>query len=250
MTTSERSWVIYILSDPRLPDVVRYVGATHRNPKKRLAAHIYSSRPGGTRTHTSNWIRSLLGVGVKPSLKVVDSGAGPGWEASEMYWIARYKGQGCDLTNHTAGGEGSLGFQHSPETRAKLRADKLGRKLSPEHRAKISVAGRGRTPSPETRAKLSAGKRGNNPSAEARAKISAAHLGTRHSPEARAKMSAAQQGRKRSPETCAKLSESIRKSWESRGRGVSPEARAKMSVAQRARRENSRRGNPEDSDGR
>ena len=249
MIATERKWAVYTLSDPRFPDAVRYVGVTHRNPKKRLKAHVYDARSGKANTHTANWIRSVLRDAVRPVLRVIENGEGTGWDNSEMYWIAWHKEQGFDLTNHTDGGEGSLGFRHSSETRAKLRADKLGKKLSLEHRSKISAAGMGRKTSPETRAKLSAVKLGNNPSPEVRAKISAAHLGAKHSPETRAKMSAAHKGTKRSHDVRAKMSDAIKKSWESRERVFSLEARTKMSEAQKARWEKTMRKNLEGSDG-
>lgn len=239
-TTEPRPWVIYTLSDPRTPDTVRYVGITHGTLEDRLKTHIYLSRTGKLRTHTVYWIRSLLRDGVEPLIKVIDGGIGSGWEASEVGWIAWYKEQGSNLTNHTAGGEESVGRPNSPETRAKIRVAKLGKKLSPEHRAKIALAGLGRKPSPETRAKLSASKLGNNPSSEARAKISAAHLGRKHSPEARANMASAHLGKKRSAATCAKMSEALRESWKTRERLVSSESREKMSKSGKARCERTR----------
>lgn len=234
-TQTSRSWVIYTLSDPRIPETVRYVGITHGTIRKRLGTHIFLARKGVLHTRTVHWIQFLLAGGVEPVLKVIDNGVGPGWEASERYWITWHRERGFGLTNHTSGGQGSLGHPCSLETRAKLRAAKLGRRLSPEHRAKIGAAGLGRKPGPETRAKLRVSKLGNNPSPETRAKISAANSGRKHSLEARVKMSAVQRGKRRSPETCAKMSEAIRKSWESRERVFSPAARAKMSEAGKAR---------------
>lgn len=233
-TKGPRQWVIYVLSDPRTPDIVRYVGATN-NLKRRLKAHVYLSRVGKTRTHTGYWIQSLLRDGVGLSSRVVDSGEGVGREASEVRWISWHREQGFDLTNHTAGGEGSLGHETSAETRAKIRAAKVGKKLSPEHKAKISLGGVGRKPSSETVAKLSASKLGSTLSSETRAKISAAHTGKRQRPEAIAKTAAANRGQKRSPEVCRVLSEAAKESWKHRDRGVSLEARAKMSEAGKAR---------------
>ena len=43
------------------------------------------------------------------------------WQELEKYWIKYYKDKGCDLLNHTEGGEGQS-----------------GRKLSKEHKDKIS----------------------------------------------------------------------------------------------------------------
>ena len=228
---SVRSWVIYTLSDPRSNGEIRYVGVTHQPPQDRLKTHIYLARTGKTRTHTSYWIGSLLGEGLEPTLRVIDSGVGSGWEDSEKYWISKYKEQGANLTNHTDGGEGSLGCPCSPETRAKLRASKLGRRLTDDHKEKISKAGMGRKPTPEIRVKLRLAKLGNNPSPETRAKISSSNKGKSPTPEARAKLSAAGKGREKSPETLAKLSASIKESWKTRPRKLSPETRMKMSLS-------------------
>lgn len=39
-----KPWVIYTLSDPRIPEDVRYVGVTHRKPSVRLSAHLHASK--------------------------------------------------------------------------------------------------------------------------------------------------------------------------------------------------------------
>jgi hypothetical protein len=98
-------------------------------------------------------------------------------------------GTGC-LQNRTAGGDGSSGYKHTPEARAKISSSKKGKIFSAEHRAKLSAANKGKTFSAEHRAKMSAANKGKTHSAETRAKMSAAKEGKILSSETRAKMSA------------------------------------------------------------
>ena len=57
--------------------------------------------------------------------------------------------------NLTDGGEGTIGYYPTPETRAKQSAARKGKPKSPEWRAKIAVALAGKPKSPEHRAKMS-----------------------------------------------------------------------------------------------
>jgi group I intron endonuclease len=63
--------------------------------------------------------------------------------------------------NSTAGGEGSVGYKHSPETRERMRQRKLGRTLSSEHRKNISDSNRGQKRTEESRKKMSNAMKGN-----------------------------------------------------------------------------------------
>ena len=64
------------------------------------------------------------------------------WESRERFWISLLREQ---LTNHTDGGEGGLGFSPSEETRKKLSAIRKGKAKPPrgdEARRNISIARR------------------------------------------------------------------------------------------------------------
>lgn len=118
----------------------------------------------------------------------------------ERALIRAYHGQLCNLTD---GGEGSSGYKHTAETRAKLSVMKKGKKpppLSAEARAKIAKANTGRKMSDEARAKMSAAWVGRVITPEWRAKLTAAQKGRPHSKEHVENQAAAQRGKKLSEE--------------------------------------------------
>lgn len=63
--------------------------------------------------------------------------------------------------NLTEGGQGTLGFSPTTESRQKMREKKLGKKLTPEHIQKISQSALGRTFTKETKTKISIKLKGN-----------------------------------------------------------------------------------------
>lgn len=114
------------------------------------------------------------------------------------------------------------GFRHSKESRQRISENRKGISAGPyneERRRKIGEAHRGRIITSEHRMKIAATltRRKNGPPSEAtRAKISAANMGRQRSIETRAKIGAAQRGRQVSADTRAKLSAAARRWWESR----------------------------------
>lgn len=192
MTTS-----IYVLIDPRTNEV-RYVGKTV-NPVRRLWSHINDK----TVCHRTNWIKSLLGLGLKPKMSIIesmDSSDDSLWQERERYWVEYYS-KTCRLTNLDSGGVS--GKIASAETRAKLSAAFKGRPKSPEHVAKVASAHRGRKCSPESIARMS--KPRINWSAESRSRFGAARKGKKLSAGTKMKMSVAHKGRKKSPEWRRKI---------------------------------------------
>jgi hypothetical protein len=147
------------------------------------------------------WIRTLLDVGKRPTIHVIEQASLDTWEEAERRWIAQYWNTGARLTNIRKGGEegAPVGMQHTALTRARL-ADK-GRNITDETRAKRSAARKGCKLSPEWRAKLRAGHKGKKrrPCAQStKEKIASANTGNKgprgiKRPSAtREKMSAAQ----------------------------------------------------------
>jgi hypothetical protein len=127
--------VIYGLVDPR-DNQIRYVGKTVE-PAKRLYMHIWSARSGRFDNHRDRWIRRVLALGLEPSMTILETTTRERWQERERYWIAALP----NLTNISAGGDGvdaphthewvaravatrkaRGSYQHSAETRARLRA--------------------------------------------------------------------------------------------------------------------------------
>jgi len=201
-------WSVYVLVDPRTEEI-RYVGVA-KDTKVRLQTHIYEAKRAPGRNHRTCWIDSILRLGLKPILIVVETGCG-NREESERVWIASFRAIGCELVNGTDGGEGAPGRVPSPETRAKQSAATKGRKKSPESVARMAAALRGRPGhkvSPETRQKISRARRSIVFSAETLARMSSAKLGRVVPPEVRKKMSERARGFKHSAESRARMSAS------------------------------------------
>lgn len=130
----------------------------------------------------------------------------------EQERIAFWKNEGVALTNLTDGGDGSL--NPSDETRALMRAAKLGRKLSEEHKRKIGEASRRSLADPEVKRRLSESiKRGKS------------------TPEAFEKASKSQKARIRTKEHYEKVAAALR------GKKLSPEHREKTRLANLGRKQ-------------
>ncbi len=125
--------------------------------------------------------------------------------------------------NLTQGGEGTVGYSPSPESREKMRQRKVGQTLRPDRIAKLVAANTGRVVSEETRRKISEAQKGKP------------RKGFTPTPEHRAKLSAAKKGKPFSDEHRAKLSEAARNRKLTKKKTFSPEARLKMSLAAKAR---------------
>lgn len=186
---------IYFLQDPENPNK-GYLGKSD-NPKKRLGEHITENRA----SYRSNWIRSLARRGKRPVLEIIDEVPFEYWEQLEVAYIEFFREQGYILVNSHAGGTG--GHNPTPETRAKMRAARLGKKLTPEQCAAISARQLGKKMSPESCLKIGISKSGEKHP----------NFGKKLKPETCAKISDAQKGEKNhffgkklTSETCAKIS--------------------------------------------
>ena len=180
---------VYVLTDPRYPDDVRYVGVTN-NPKIRLQSHIDSCKRHNN--HRTCWIKSLLNNNVKPIMTIIDETNDENWEQCEIEWIAYYRSLGCRLVNSTNGGGGIRGHSFTQEHRRKISVGNLGRKCSAETRQKLSLSNTGKRHSQETRQKLSDIQRGKKLSEEHRHKISKGLLGRKQTEYVRRMVSEAQ----------------------------------------------------------
>lgn len=176
---------IYALNDPET-GLCRYVGKAN-NPKLRFNGHMCARMKN---VHKDNWIYSLKQKGLKPVMEILRKVPYEGWEVWEKAFIEEYRKWGFPLTNLVEGGEGLN--NPSAETRKRMSEHQLGRK---NHNF-------GRTPSLETRALLRASRLGKRASDETRKKISESkcelfkrfgekhpRLGKKHSVETRLQMS-------------------------------------------------------------
>ena len=140
-------YLIYSLSDPRTGEI-RYVGKSCCG----LARPFRHLKSVG-RTHKDKWVRSLQSEGFQPLIEVIEDFPTPDVvDEAERFWISQLRSLGFRLTNHTDGGEGSLGRITSQATRDKIglansgHTHWLGRKHTPESKAKIALAAANRSP--------------------------------------------------------------------------------------------------------
>jgi len=217
---------IYALCEPDT-EHVRYVGKSN-NPVLRLRRHIKNAKDGH-QFHCPNWIRSVLRLGLKPTLKVLEECTVENWKEREVFWIEHFRNEGFDLTNCKEGGVGS---NPTLETRLKMRLARLG--VSPHNkgsktpddvRAKLSLAANARVArdpqfyrdrmdrAREAYVQKHKGKPGRRKTTDEIEKIRTSLVGNtrtagfRFSDEQRKKMSEARKGRIVSEETRQKIAQ-------------------------------------------
>ena len=146
---------IYLLRDPHTQQP-RYIGKSI-DPQKRFGDHC---RDKG-HTRKAHWIQALRAEGLQPVLEILGAVDDAEWEQAEHDWIVSFRDIGCELFNHTDGGEGL----HNPsaETRAKMGQIQKARMADPQYREKLFT--------PERSAKISKALTGRKKSAEHVAKL-------------------------------------------------------------------------------
>ena len=170
-----------------------YVGKGHGN-------RAYDMRRGRNRHHKAI-VTKMHRIGSSVEVRIVADGL----IEDEAFQIERerikfWRDAGVDLANLTDGGEGTVGFKMSDETKAKLSA--ISKNMPQEQRNKIADAAR--NISDETRAKMSQAKR-NMPKVQ-REKI--ADMQRNMSDEQRGKR--AEKARNMSDAQRAKIAEKVR----------------------------------------
>lgn len=121
--------IIYGLFEPD-SDALRYIGKTAGTLKKRLREHLSRARAETHHCHNYSWLKS---IGFAPGTDILEEVTGGKEEliAAERWWIEYMRSIGCQLTNHTDGGEGCEGYRHTPETRRRMSELQKGRKRGP-----------------------------------------------------------------------------------------------------------------------
>jgi len=109
-----KTGIIYTLSHPITKKVV-YVGKTINTLETRLYGHI-----GDSKRHSRKickWISKLTSEGLIPLIEELDSSSEEDLARLEIFYIELFKTWGFDLKNHTDGGEGLIGFNHSEKSK-------------------------------------------------------------------------------------------------------------------------------------
>jgi len=125
-------YYIYGLTDP-LSGIIRYIGKSS-NPKSRFREHFQIRE--NPKTHKEKWINSLIRLGLKPELIIIETTTKDQASIAEIFWIAEYRSRGFNLTNTTDGGEGVLGNKfwlgrnHSIESKLQMSKSQKGNKNS------------------------------------------------------------------------------------------------------------------------
>ena len=91
---------IYGLVDPEDPELVRYVGATHRPISQRIAEHVRDAKTGRP-SPVNRWVAYLLALGRRPCYVVLGA-ASEDWQEVEAFYIATTP----NVLNVTVGGAG------------------------------------------------------------------------------------------------------------------------------------------------
>ena len=118
MLKETRDYAVYALVDPRNREV-RYVGCClSKRLNKRFGQHKCPDEEVSNHKKAT-WVRSLLRVGMKPELVLLEIVVAVNWEERERHWIRLYRTRGHRLTNLTEGGKGPLGFMKSEKTKLK-----------------------------------------------------------------------------------------------------------------------------------
>lgn len=117
--------LIYALADPRTYRI-RYIGQTARSATVRYKDHC---RKQTRNNHRTGWLNQLHSLGFRPIMIIIEECNKFNWAERETYWIKYYRDTlEYDLVNTTDGGEGTVGWNPSEETKAKIGQANKGRR--------------------------------------------------------------------------------------------------------------------------
>lgn len=194
-----------------------YIGIAANGAYRRFTCHRHNATKFNTLLYNA-WRKHG-----EPGLKVLAVIEDDLLYETEIRAIALYGTLAPGGYNITLGGDGIRGLVHTPETRAKMSASRMGHIKSPETCAKLSESHLNLPP--ETRARITAGSRIHHSLPESRAQKSASTRKTM-TPERRA-MNAEATRKLMTPEHRARISASLM------GHQVSSETRKKLGIAKK-----------------
>lgn len=112
-------YIIYGLLDP-ITKEIRYIGKSSSGllrPRRHLTEKSYTTETN----HKAHWIKSLMIRGITPEIVIIKvCNNANDLIQLEIITIKEYRDAGARLTNLTDGGEGSLGWVPSEETRQNM----------------------------------------------------------------------------------------------------------------------------------
>jgi hypothetical protein len=155
---SARKCVIYALSSPKNPSLVRYVGKTWYPLEKRNRQHVCERNR--RRSPKNDWVCSLVKNGLKPliwPLEVCDEAV---WGDREKYWISFFK---PILLNVAQGGDSGpirSGWKHTKESLAKMSKAQKGRVMPKAFLESPLKFGKGSKHSEASKLKMSLSRKG------------------------------------------------------------------------------------------
>ena len=133
-----------------------YVGVTN-NYEKRMRKHSYGSND----FLIGKAIRKYGWDNFTSTILFETDDAETAYHIAESHYIKIYMSNNpARGYNLTEGGQGTIGYKFSDESKQRMRETKLGRKLTEEHKRKIGEASKGHTLSPESRMKISIANKG------------------------------------------------------------------------------------------
>lgn len=113
---------IYRLVDPRDNNKC-YVGKANNPLKRLLEGHLLPSNLK-KRTRKNSWVKSLLKLGLRPKLEIIDEVNYNEWQFWEQHYISLYKSWGFNLTNETNGGDAPPPHQDLSLEKQKVKIEK------------------------------------------------------------------------------------------------------------------------------
>jgi hypothetical protein len=140
----EREVKIYVLKNPTTNNI-HYVGRSF-SPDVRYRMHIHLAKKSKHKNKKDAWICSLLKIGLKPKMEIIDITTTTDAINKERYWIETLK-ETCDLKNCRDYTENNYLFSEESRKKmseaAKRTCNRRGTKTSEEGRINIGNSKRG-----------------------------------------------------------------------------------------------------------